>query len=266
MKPTLNVYALPNLVAAEDLAGGTAVVIDVLRATTTIVYALDAGAKAVVPCVTISDALTLAKQFPPGEVLLAGERDAVAIEGFDLGNSPDEFTPERVDGKTVVFTTTNGTQAIGHARSADEVVLAAFANADAVVRHLYDRHHVHIICAGTDGKISEDDVLLAGMLVERLVRECGIVYTQNGQAITAREMWLHAFSLPQALGAEVLHPDRVADELRKSLGAKNLLSLGLDADILAASWISRFDLVPLLDRKTMQIRAAGNDEGMMKSE
>jgi 2-phosphosulfolactate phosphatase len=257
MKPTLNVYALPNLVAAEDLAGGSAVVIDVLRATTTIVYALDAGAKAVIPCLAISDALALAKQFPPGEVVLAGERDAVAIDGFDLGNSPDEFTPDRVDGKTVVFTTTNGTQAIAHARSADEVLLAAFANADAVVRHLVDRHNIHILCAGTDGRISEDDVLLAGMLVERIQREGGIVYRQNGQAITARETWLHAFALPQALGAEVLHPDRVAGELRRSLGAKNLLKLGLDADILAASWISRFDLVPLLDRKTMRIRAEG---------
>jgi 2-phosphosulfolactate phosphatase len=260
MKPTLNVYALPKLVAVEELAGGSAVVIDVLRATTSIVYALDAGAKAVFPCLAISDALALAKQLPPGEVVLAGEREGAAIEGFDLGNSPDEFTPDRVGGKMVVFTTSNGTHAISHARAADEVLLAAFVNADAVVRHLVDCHHIHILCAGTDGKISNEDVLLAGMLVERLEREGGIVYRQNGQAITAREMWLHAFALPQALGAELLDPDRVAGELRKGLGAKNLLALGLDADILAASWISRFDLVPLLDGKTMRIRAEGMRE------
>lgn len=260
MKPTLNVYAVPKLVSAEELSGGTAVVIDVLRATTTIVYALDAGARAVVPCLAISDALALAKRLPAGEAVLGGERDGAAIEGFELGNSPDEYTPERVGGKTVVFTTSNGTHAIDHARSADEVLLAAFVNAGAVVRRLVDRENVHIICAGTDGRISEEDVLLAGMLVERLEREGGMVYRQNGQAITAREMWLHAFALPQALGAEVLDPDRVAAELRKGLGAKNLLELGLDADILAASWISRFDLVPVLDRKTMRIRAEGMSE------
>ena len=190
-----------------------------------------------------------------GEVLLGGEREGSPIEGFDLGNSPEEYTPERVEGKTIIFTTTNGTQAINHARAADEVVLAAFVNADAIIRRLVDRQHIHILCAGTDGKMGDDDVLLAGMLVERLEREGGMVYQQNAQAMTARETWLHSFSLPQALGAEVLDPDLLASELRKSLGAQNLLSLGLDNDILAAAWISRFDIVPKLDTKTMRISA-----------
>ncbi len=126
-------------------------------------------------------------------------------------------------------------------------MLAAFVNAGAIVRRLVDRQHVHILCAGTDGKMGDDDVLLAGMLVERLQREGGLVYQQNAQAMTARETWLHSFSLPQALGAEVLDPDLLASQLRKSPGGHNLTSLGLDDDILAASWISRFDLVPRLD-------------------
>jgi 2-phosphosulfolactate phosphatase len=261
MKPTLNVYVLPKLVDPQGLAGGTAVVIDVLRATTTIVYALDAGAKQFIPCLTIADALAAAGQFSRDEVLLGGEREGSPIEGFDLGNSPDEFTPERVEGKTIVFTTTNGTRAINHARMADEVVLAAFVNAAAIVRRLVDRQHVHILCAGTDGKMGDDDVLLAGMLVERLQREGGMVYQQNAQAMTARETWLHSFSLPQALGAEVLDPDLLASKLRKSLGGQNLLSLGLNDDILAASWISRFDLVPRLDTRTMRIGVKGMTPG-----
>jgi 2-phosphosulfolactate phosphatase len=254
MNPTLNVYALPNLVSAEDLAGGTAVVIDVLRATTTIAYALDAGAKEVAPCLAISDALALAKQLPPDEVLLGGERDGVAIEGFDLGNSPEEYTVERVGGKTVIFTTTNGTHTINRARAANDVLLAAFVNAEAIVRELLDREHIHIICSGTDGRIGQEDVLLAGLLVDRLLRRSGMGHRQNAQAITARETWLHAFALPQALGAEPLDPDRLADELRKGAGARNLLALGLDADILAAAWLDRFDIVPRLDRETMRIR------------
>ena len=75
MKPTLNVYALPKYVDPEELAGGTAVVIDVLRATTTIVYALEAGATQILPCLEIADALALAEQFSPGEVVLGGERE-----------------------------------------------------------------------------------------------------------------------------------------------------------------------------------------------
>ena len=256
MKPTLNVYALPKYVDPKDLAGGTVVVIDVLRAATTIVYALEAGAEQILPCLEIADALALAERFSPDEVVLGGEREGSLIEGFDLGNSPDEYTPERVGGKTVIFTTTNGTRALNHARSADEVLLAGFVNAGAVARRLVDREHVHIICAGTDGRIGDDDVLLAGLLVERLQREGGMVYQQNGQAITARETWLHAFALPQALGAEPLDPDRLAAELRNSLGAQNLMSLGLDDDILAASWISQFDIVPRLDTEKFRVRIA----------
>ena len=156
--------------------------------------------------------------FPPRDVVLGGEREGLPIEGFPLGNSPEEYTRRRVGGKTLLFTTTNGTRAMIHARQADEVLVAAFVNVQAVLGRLFDRQRVHIVCAGTDGKIGHDDVLLAGMLVERLQREGGMVYHQNAQAITARELWLNSFALPQALGAEPLEPERLAVELGKSLG------------------------------------------------
>jgi 2-phosphosulfolactate phosphatase len=253
MQPTLNVFALPRYVDPAELAGGTAVVVDVLRAATTIVYALDAGAAEIIPCLEVADALALARQLSTDDVVLGGERAGEPIDGFTLGNSPEEYTPEAVGGKTVIFTTTNGTRALYHARAADEVLIASFVNSGAVARRLFDRQNVHILCAGTDGKISDDDVLLAGMLVERLQRAGGMVYQQNGQAITAREQWLHAFALPHALGAEPLDPDFLAAALRKSLGAQNLLALGLDADIRAASQIDRFDIVPQFDPKTGRI-------------
>ena len=200
MQPTLSVYALPRLVEPEELAGGTAVVIDVLRAATTIAYALAAGAVQIIPCREISDALALADRFPPDEIVLGGERNGVPIDGFQLGNSPEEYSSDRVAGKTVIFTTTNGTRAMDHARAADEVLVAAFVDAAAVVARLLEREKISILCAGTEGHISEDDVLLAGMLVDRLQRQGGMAYQQNGQAITAREFWLNSFALPQALG------------------------------------------------------------------
>lgn len=253
MKPTLNVYALPRFVEPQEMAGGTVVVIDVLRSTTTIVHALEAGAAEVIPCVEVSEARAVAEHYPAEDVMLGGERHGVRIDGFDLGNSPEEYAPETVGGKTVVLTTTNGTCAMIHARQADEILIAAFVNASAVVGRLLDRERVHILCAGTDGQISEDDVLLAGLLVERLQKRSGLVYQHNGQALTARETWLRAFALPQALGAEPLAPEQLADELRKSLGARNLIPLGLDEDIFAAAQMDRFDLVPRLDRQTMRI-------------
>ena len=228
--------------------------IDVLRATTTIVYALAAGAREIVPCLEVADARAMAAQFPAGEALLGGERKGLAIEGFDLGNSPDEYETERVGGKTIIFTTSNGTRAMAHAREADEILLAAFVNASAVARRLFDKEHVAIVCAGTNGRIGHDDTLLAGLLVERLGRAGAMAYRQNSQAMTARETWLHSFALPQALGAEPLGPEQLAAQLRTSQGGHNLIGLGLEEDILAAAQLDRFDIVPRLDPKTLRIR------------
>jgi 2-phosphosulfolactate phosphatase len=256
MPQILNVYALPKLVDPRELAGGTVVVIDVLRATTTIVYAIEAGAWEVIPCLEVDDAHTIAKQLPPDEFVLGGERHGLPIDGFDLGNSPEEYTAQAVGGRTVVLTTTNGTRAISHARQAANVLIGAFVNASAVVRQLLGEEQIHILCAGTDDQFSEDDILLAGMLVERLQRRGGMMYLQNAQAITAREFWLNSFPLPQALGAEPLGAEVLAAALGKSPGGRNLLELDRDDDILAAARIDRFDCVPQLDMKDYRIRLA----------
>jgi len=201
MKPTLNVYGLPRFAETKELAGATVVVIAVLRAATTIVYALDAGAREIIPCLDISDALALAEKYDDDEIVLGGEREGLAIDGFQLGNSPDEYSADRVGGKTVIFTTTNGTRAMSHARTARDIYIASFVNASAASAKLLDREKIEILCAGTDGAISEDDVLLAGLLVDRIQRQSAEAYLPNAQAVTAREFWLHAFASPQTIGA-----------------------------------------------------------------
>jgi 2-phosphosulfolactate phosphatase len=254
MPVILNVYALPQYADPQELAGGTAVVIDVLRATTTIVFALEAGAKEIIPCRTVEETLALAGQFPREEILLGGERGGRPLEGFDLGNSPEEYTVNRVAGKTILFTSTNGTQAMVQARGAGRIYLAAFVNASAVVQKLSGQERIHVLCAGTDGEVSEDDVLLAGMLVSRLEKRSGTFHLLNAQAQTAREFWSHAFAAPYALGAEPLPPERLDQVLRKSLGAKNLLSFGYDADILAATQLDKFACVPEADPESLHVR------------
>src|SRR4051812_42560200 len=107
----IDVYLLPALVEPEALSGSTVVVIDVLRATTTIVHALAAQAVEVAPFRDVEDARRLANDLG-NKAVLGGERGGVPIPGFDLGNSPAEYTSERVAGKTVIFTTTNGTRAL----------------------------------------------------------------------------------------------------------------------------------------------------------
>ncbi len=252
---TLNVYGLPSVVAPQEMRGGTAVVIDVLRASTTIVYALEAGAKEVVPCIDVEEARQVAGQFDPSEVVLGGERNGIRIDGFDLGNSPTEYTPDSVGGRTLVYTTTNGTRAMNVCRQADRVLVAAFVNALAVCRRLAEDDQIHLICAGTNGEFSRDDVLLAGLLVERLDRQSASRYQLNVQALTARENWTSSFALPYTLGAEPLAPEALAVQLRQSAGGRHLVEIGLDADILTAAELDCSSIVPELDPETFRIRA-----------
>ena len=254
MDHILNVYALPSLVTPEDLAGGTVVVIDVLRSTTTIVYALEAGALEVIPCQEVEEARQVASQFPPGDVVLGGERGGLLIEGFDLGNSPTEYTPSSVGNRTVVLTTTNGTRAMAKCGQAARVLLGAFVNASAIFDEIVGQDQIHLLCSGTDGQYSRDDVLLAGLLVEWLQRRGGTPYQLNAQAVTARENWVSSFAVPYAIGAEPLDAELLARELRKSLGGRNLTAIGLDDDIRTASQLDRYSVVPELDLEHFRIR------------
>ncbi len=249
----LNVFPVPEMMpteasSPESLRGTVAVVIDVLRATTTITHALAAGATRVIPCLATEDALNqrenLRAQSPEQPVLLGGERGGVLIEGFDLGNSPEDYTPERVGGKTLIFSTTNGTRAMFRVQEADTTCLACFNNASAVAKHLLEFPKITILCAGTDRQYTEEDMLLAGMLTERLVRLSGGRYSLNTYAVVAREQWDTSFPLAKRIGDEPIHPENLAQILRQSRGGRNLMQLGLGKDILAASRIDIFDFMP----------------------
>src|SRR3954468_21131840 len=147
----LRVHKLPKDVDEKELAGSTVVVIDLLRATSTICQALASGAREVVPFLEIEDAFTAAKGEDRADIVLGGERRGGKIPGFDVGNSPAEYTPQVVGGKRVFITTTNGTRAMHHARLASRVVLGSFLNLSAIVASVKDEPTIDILCAGTDG-------------------------------------------------------------------------------------------------------------------
>ena len=128
----VHVHLLPGLIPSGRLQGGVAVVIDALRATTTIVHALAAGCTSVRPCAEVAEAQHLAGTMRVGRVLLGGEREGRPLPGFDLGNSPREYTPKLCKGSTLVLTTTNGTRALLRAAEAERVLVAAFVNYSAV--------------------------------------------------------------------------------------------------------------------------------------
>ena len=165
---------LPAL-TRRDLRQTACVVFDILRATSTFVSALHNGAAAIVPVSEIAEAVTLHKKQP--DVLLAGEREGVRIPAaqsggmdFDFGNSPREFTPEKVCGKTIVSTTTNGTRALRAGAGAPCVLAAAFLNLTATAAFLHRENFAEIllVCAGTGDSVAREDVLAAGALIELL--------------------------------------------------------------------------------------------------
>ncbi len=239
----LDVYLLPDLVEPAALAGRTVVAIDVLRATTTIIHALAAGAREVVPCLEIEDARRLAAEIGQGAIL-GGERGGVAIKGFDLGNSPAEYTQARVGGKSVVFTTTNGTRAMQRCKLAGRVLLGAFVNFSAVCRELTSSHQVALVCAGTDGHVTREDTLLAGAIVDDLARSKKLQL--NDQALLAADAWQTAVRLMTDRPLGMM--------LRESRGGRNLIDTGQENDIDLAAQMDRFDVVPELDLTTWRIR------------
>ena len=151
----------------------TAVVVDVLRASSTIVAALAAGAHAIYPVVSTEEAIKLATSLGREDALLAGERRGLKVEGFDLGNSPREFTPETVGGKRVVMSTTNGTRALVAVAGAERVLVASFLNLSAVAAACADAERLAVVCAGREGRFSIDDAVCAGMLLGRLKERLG---------------------------------------------------------------------------------------------
>jgi 2-phosphosulfolactate phosphatase len=242
--PSLFAHFLPSLVTPDELAGGDVVVIDVLRASTTIVHALAAGAECVVPCAEVAEAREAARRFARDAVALGGERGGLPISGFDLGNSPTEYTKASVAGKTIVFTTTNGTAALNQCKAAQRVLIGSFVNLTAVGCELRGGRPVHLLCAGTRGRITREDVLCAGAIGELFLSTVGET-TVNDQARIAVDAWRFALT-PGARSPQAVDGALIAT-LRETEGGRNLASIGLAADIDTAAQVDRFDIVPRLD-------------------
>lgn len=166
--PQLNTIPTASAASTTDFSGKTAVVIDVLRATSVITTALAMGAHSVIPAGTIEEAMEIYRAGNE-DSLLCGERDAMKIEGFQLGNSPLEYTSEIVAGKRIILCTSNGTKAIRACKSAEKMIILSFLNMGAVVDLLAkERNEIVLVCSGTNGKFSLDDALCAGVLINRL--------------------------------------------------------------------------------------------------
>ncbi len=229
-----------SLIPAQAAVGAdtdVAVVIDVLRATSVIAAALSAGAQRIVTCREVSEAKRFAESMSP-RPLLCGERGCQKIDGFDLGNSPADFTAETVRDRTLVLTTTNGTGAIASAKNAGRVITASFLNFSSVAESLRHANRVHFVCAGTDGQVTAEDVLLAGALVAHCETEFSATPADD-PSILARQLWRSWFASGPLPGAGPL-----SRRLRETAGGRNLLRTGFPDDLDRCAAIDSAPVVP----------------------
>lgn len=249
---SLFVHELPAHVAPADLAGSTVIVIDMLRASSTICYALAAGAKCVVPLLEIEETLRLAEQLGREYVVLGGEREGNIIDGFDLGNSPSEYLPQRVKGKLLLFTTTNGTRALAHASQAAHVLVGAVVNRAAIAQAVRFAPRVDLLCAGTDGAVTGEDILAAGAIIERLLVDSPAdAWQLSAEAVTAHKQWQGVVELAEVAGRSVA--DELALAMRDTAGGKNLVDGGHQADLVSCAQPDLLPVVPEFNRTTRQI-------------
>ncbi|HMG67472.1 MAG TPA: 2-phosphosulfolactate phosphatase [Chitinophagaceae bacterium] len=167
-KPSLFTSLSPALIHLYDLSNSIVVIIDVLRATSTIATALYNGAKSVIPVDSVSRCIELGKQI---HGITAGERDGKIAEGLEYGNSPFEYPKEFVDGKTLVLTTTNGTRLLQMAleKGAKEIITGSFCNLSAVCNHIIEmKRDVILGCAAWKDRVNMEDALFAGAIISRV--------------------------------------------------------------------------------------------------
>lgn len=211
-----------------------AVVVDVLRATSSIVVALDAGAPSILPVRDPDEAIALMRRLGRDRTLLAGEREMRRIEGFDLDNSPESFTREAIAGRSIVFTTTNGTRALLDAsRGTTTVYCGALTNRSAVVDALAATPDdaVTIVCAANNGEASFEDSLCAGAIIDGMIaREPDVAITDAARI---------------ALALYAANRKRLTAAVASGSHAKRLVQAGFTRDIGTCSQLDLTDCLPV---------------------
>ena len=228
----------------QDLTGATCVVFDVLRATSTMLTAFAHGARRIYPVRTVEEALELRRASAPGALLLGGERKGWRIDGFDLGNSPLEYTPDRVNGRDIVMTTTNGTVALQACAGAAAVYAGAFLNLEALAGALNASGSIpqalYLVCAGSGEEFALEDGLAAAALLARLRASPPV-------ADAARLL-------------EALHRSAGDDPLgilRSSSNGRRLVEIGLEGDVEYCARVSCLDTLATMREGVLQLAQNG---------
>lgn len=196
----LDVILTAQSVTDQQVEGRTIVVIDVLRATSSMITAFTHGARAIVPVSSLEEAEQWQQQLGIEECVLCGEKDGLKIPGYQLGNSPQEFTKEAVGDKIVIMNTTNGTKAISNANKAATILIGSLLNAQSVIDTVVQKGSaLTIICSGWKERLSLEDMLCAGLLIDRLLSIGQCTLTNDYSKITHATYKQHQAHLTKAI-------------------------------------------------------------------
>lgn len=213
MARTLEVCLSPSLIPHYDIDGRIVVVIDIFRATSSICYGFENGALEIIPVATVEEC----KSYEGDTYLLAAERNGEVVQGFNFGNSPFSYTSEKVKGKKIVLTTTNGTHAINQAKNAEKIVVGSFLNLDSLSNWLMQENSdVLLLCSGWKNKFNLEDTLFAGAIVHQVKAQ---IENFCDAAIAAEDLYLNA----KAVG--------LREYLYKSSHSQRLQELNIEDDI-----------------------------------
>jgi 2-phosphosulfolactate phosphatase len=238
----IDVHFTPLQVDEFSLRDRTIVVIDVLRAGTSIIVALSNGAKEIIPVATVESAVKISGNLFGDVILLGGERNGKMIEGFNLGNSPSEYTQDRVRGKSIIFNTTNGSQALVKARYARELFVCGFVNISAAAKILAENpRDFTVLCSGNNGAFSMEDSVCAGMLIDKVTTlgDTKFALTDGSQA---------AHALYKKFGKNILKVVGTSDH------GRHLREIGFDADLKTCAGIDTIPVVGCLDGNSIKLR------------
>ncbi len=231
-----------NFNSVDDLffAGKTTVVIDVLRATSTIITALNNGAKEIIPVATVEFAVKVSGGMFGGQTLLCGERNTKKIEGFALGNSPLEFLPEIIGGKTIILFTTNGTKSIVKAKFSENLFICSFLNIQTVAQRLIKiQKDVEVLCSGRNGTFSMEDTICAGKLIN--------VMLEQNEEIELTDSSRAGVALSKTFGRNI------EKMLKQTEHGKLLLDNGFNEDIKYCSSLDSINVLPFFSQNVIKL-------------
>ncbi len=229
----IDLFLSPSEIQPDKIKDRLAIIIDVLRASTSMIMALSNGCEGIISVSDIDQAKRVAQKFPPETVLLGGERNEMLIPGFDLSNSPLEYSSDRVKDKRIIFTSSNGSRLFNYVQKAQKTVVAGFVNMTVVSKFIVENKlDVAFLCAGKNGQFGLEDAVCGGMIINKLKNNKLIL---NDGAVAAQILYQ-------------FYANDIVNMLYQASHGIRLVEIGHEEDLVICGQIDSLETIPILHK------------------